>query len=220
MKSDEMLQNDVLGVLQTEAFTAIPEINVTVCHGTVTLTGKVDNYSKKVQAENVVKNVAGIKDVVNEIDVMKRSWKQNNDIDITSGLLSAFSWNWNTLNNVVKVDVINGWVTLSGELAWNYQRDAAKTAATNLIGVKGVTNLITLKSDGRIEVNKSTLERALKNHMALDVTNITTEVSGCDVILKGSVDTWYQKELAGRIAWKAPGVIKVTNELIVDEGQI
>lgn len=220
MKSDDMLQNDILDALQGEPLTATSKINVTVSHGKVTLTGKVDHFLKKFQAENAVRNVIGVKDVVDSIDVLTSSWEQKNDIEITSGLLNAFRWNWNTLNNVIKVDVINGWVTLSGELTWNYQRDAAKTAATNLIGVKGVTNLITIKSDGEIEVNKSTLERALKSHVALDVSNIMTEVLGHNVTLKGSVDTWYQKELAGRIAWKALGVVKVTNELVVNEEEI
>lgn len=220
MKNDEMLQNDVMNALQREPLTATSEIIVTVSHGIVTLTGKVNHLSKKIQAEHAIRNVMGIKDVINSIDVSINSWEQKNDIEITSGLLTAFRWNWNTQNNVIKVDVNNGWVTLSGELAWNYQRDAAKTAATNLIGVKGVTNLITIKSDGGIEVNRSTLERALKSHTALDVTNIIVEISGGDITLKGAVDTWFQKELAGRIAWKAQGVVSVTNELVIEEEQI
>ena len=217
MKNDEMMQNDVLDALQAEPLTATSKINVMVSHGIVTLTGKVDHFSKKFQAENTVRNVIGVKEVIDTIDVSINSWEQKNDIEITAEILSVFGWNWNTLNNTIKVNVINGWVTLSGELEWNYQREAAKTIASNLIGVKGVINLITIKPNEGIELNKRALEHALKSHVVLDVSDIIVVVSDCDVTLKGFVDTWYQKELAGRIAWKAPGVIKVTNELIIEE---
>ena len=217
MINDKMLQNDVLDALNGEPLTATSEINVMVSHGIVTLTGKVDHFSKKFQAENAVRNVIGVKEVIDTIDVSINSWEQKNDIEITAELLSVFRWNWNTLNNTIKVNVINSWVTLSGELEWNYQREAAKTVASNLIGVKGVTNLITIKPNEGIELNKRALEHALKSHVALDVSDIIVAVSDCDVTLKGSVDTWYQKELAGRIAWKAPGVVTVTNELVIEE---
>ena len=219
MINDKMLQNDVLDALNGEPLTATSEINVMVSHGIVTLTGKVDHFSKKFQAENAVRNVIGVKEVIDTIDVSINSWEQKNDIEITAELLSVFRWNWNTLNNTIKVNVINSWVTLSGELEWNYQREAAKTVASNLIGVKGVTNLITIKPNEGIELNKRALEHALKSHVALDVSDIIVAVSDCDVMLKGSVDTWYQKELAGRIAWKAPGVVTVTNELVIEEEQ-
>ena len=217
MINDKMLQNDVLDALNGEPLTATSEINVMVSHGIVTLTGKVDHFSKKFQAENAVRNVIGVKEVIDTIDVSINSWEQKNDIEITAELLSVFRWNWNTLNNTIKVNVINSWVTLSGELEWNYQREAAKTVASNLIGVKGVTNLITIKPNEGIELNKRALEHALKSHVALDVSDIIVAVSDFDVTLKGSVDTWYQKELAGRIAWKAPGVVTVTNELVIEE---
>ena len=217
MINDKMLQNDVLDALNGEPLTATSEINVMVSHGIVTLTGKVDHFSKKFQAGNTVRNVIGVKEVIDTIDVSINSWEQKNDIEITAELLSVFRWNWNTLNNTIKVNVINSWVTLSGELEWNYQREAAKTVASNLIGVKGVTNLITIKPNEGIELNKRALEHALKSHVALDVSDIIVAVSDCDVTLKGSVDTWYQKELAGRIAWKAPGVVTVTNELVIEE---
>ena len=217
MINDKMLQNDVLDALNGEPLTATSEINVMVSHGIVTLTGKVDHFSKKFQAGNTVRNVIGVKEVIDTIDVSINSWEQKNDIEITAELLSVFRWNWNTLNNTIKVNVINSWVTLSGELEWNYQREAAKKVASNLIGVKGVTNLITIKPNEGIELNKRALEHALKSHVALDVSDIIVAVSDCDVTLKGSVDTWYQKELAGRIAWKAPGVVTVTNELVIEE---
>ena len=217
IKNEEMLKNDVLDALKGEPLTATSEINVMVSHGIVTLTGKVDHFSKKFQAENTVRNVTSVKEVINNIDVAMNSWEQMNDVEVTAELLSVFRWNWNTVNNTIKVNVINSWVTLSGELEWNYQREAAKKVASNLIGVRGVTNLITIKPHEGIELNKTALENALKSHVALDVSDIIVAVSDCDVTLKGTVDTWYQKELAGRIAWKAPGVVKVNNELEIEE---
>jgi osmotically-inducible protein OsmY len=217
MKSDEMLQNDVSNALKWESLTAASEIEVTANNGVITLTGKVDHFAKKAEAENAVRHVTGVKAVIDRIDVTINSWELKNDIEITAEILNAFRWNWNTLNDSIKVKVFHGWVTLSGELEWNYQREAAKIAASNLIGVKGVANLITIRSDGKIAVHKATLERALKSHAALDATHIIVAVSGAVVTLKGSVDSWFQKELAGRIVWKTPGVVKVDNELLVEE---
>jgi len=216
MKCEEMLQMDVSNALKREPLKLFSGITATVSNGIVTLSAKVDCFSKKSEAENTVRKVAEEKAVIDKIEVMINSRAQKNDLEITAELLSAFRWNWNTLNDTTNVKVNNGWVTLSGELEWNYQREAAKTAASNLKGVKGVTNLITIQSDGSIEVHKATIERALKSHAALDGTNITVAISGPDVMLKGAVDSEYQKDLAGRIVWKAPGIITVYNELLVE----
>ena len=217
MKSDEILQQDVCDAIKWELLTAASEINVSASDAIITLSGKVDHLGKKVQAETTARNVVGVKSVVDRIDVTINTWELKNDLEIKAELLNVFQWNWNTLNDSIKVSVVNGWVTLSGELEWNYQKEAAKTAASNLIGVKGVTNNISIRSESDIEVHKETIERALKSHISIDVSNIKVAVSGHDLTLSGSVDSWFQKELAARIAWKAPGVFHVNNELLVDE---
>ncbi|MDI1255462.1 MAG: BON domain-containing protein [Flavobacterium sp.] len=217
MKSDEILQQDVTDALNWELLTAASAIKVSASNGVITLSGKVDHFAKKVQAETTVRNVAGVQSVVDNIDVTINTWEQKNDLEIKSELLNVFKWNWNTRNDTINVCVENGWVTLSGELEWNYQKEAAKTAASNLIGVKGVSNSIAIRSESDIEVQKESIERALKSHVAIDISNIKVAVSGHDLTLSGSVDSWFQKELAARIAWKAPGVFHVNNELLVEE---
>lgn len=217
MKTDENLQQDVSNALKWQPLTANCNISAIASSGVITITGTVDNYTKKTEAENSTMKVAGVKSVINKIDVAINSWEEKKDIEITAEILNAFRWNWNTLNDTIKVNVINGYVTLSGEVEWNYQKEAAKEAVTNLIGVKGVTNSITIKSQSETTINKGSLKQALQNHLALDSTDIEIEVSESNITLKGSVETWYQKELAGRIAWKAPGVINVENELMIEE---
>jgi osmotically-inducible protein OsmY len=218
MKTDEILQQDVTNALKSEPFVASCSIRVFSIHGVITLLGIVDQYAKKVEVENITKKVAGVASIINAIDITLNSLDEKKDIEITAEILNVFRWNWNTVNDTIKVKVINGWVTLSGEMAWNYQKEAAKDAITNLIGVKGVTNNISIKSQHETKINESALQLALQNHLALDSKDIEVEVVDTNITLKGRVETWFQKELAGRIAWKASGVINVDNEILVEEG--
>lgn len=217
MKTNEVLQKDVIHAFQWER--AIADCNILVLsnNGIITLTGVVNNYTKKTEAENIAIKIDGVKSVVNKINVLLNCWEEKNAIEIKAEILNAFRWNWNTLNDTIAVEVSNGWVTLCGEVEWNYQKEAAKEAVTNLIGVKGVTNTITLKSQKDTIINKTTLRLALQNHLALDSKDIEFVISHSNITLLGSVDSWFQKELAGRIAWKAPGVINVDNELLIQE---
>lgn len=217
MKTDKMVQQDVWHALKWERAVAGCDILVISENGLITLTGIVDNYTQKTEAENIARKIVGVKSVVNKINVIINSWEEKNALEITAEILNLFRWNWNTLNDTIKVNVINGWVTLSGELEWNYQKEAAKEAVTNLIGVKGVTNNITIKLHNDIKIDKTTLSLALRNHLALDAKDIDILVLDSNITLIGTVDSWYQKEIAGRIAWKAPGVVNVDNELIIQE---
>lgn len=217
MKTDPILLQEVKQALKCERSVADSAIVVISDKGIVTLTGVVDNYTKKITAESISAKIVGVKSVINKISVAINRWDEKKDIEITAEILKAFRWNWNTLNDTIKVKVINGYVTLSGEVEWNYQKEAAKEAVSNLIGVKGVSNGITIKSKNNDRINKSSLIYALQNHLALDSVNIEIVVLGSTITLKGSIDSWYQKEIAGRIAWKAPGVVNVHNELVIEE---
>nr|WP_315250704.1 BON domain-containing protein [uncultured Flavobacterium sp.] len=217
MKTDEVLQQNVMHGLKWEPLITNCNLTVISNNGIITLTGSVDNYTKKTQAENVIRKIAGVKSVINKIDVIINSWEEKKDIEIISKILTIFRWNWNTLNDTIKVKVINGWVTLSGEVEWNYQKEAAKEAVIKLIGVKGVSNNITIKSQSDNKIDSTTLKLAIQNHLALDSKNIEIEVSDSKITLKGTVDSWCQKELAERIAWKARGVINIDNELMIEE---
>ena len=216
MKSNETLQKDVQDAIKWEPLLNAAEIGVTVKDGIVTLTGTVDSYSKKSEAEEAAKKIAGVKAVVEKIEIHFGDTGKTSDLDIATEILNAFKWNWEIPGEKVKVKVENGWVTLEGNLNWNYQREAAKKVVSKLIGVKGVTNNIKIESETNDEIEKKDIENALGRNWSMDDSDIQVRVSGHKVTLKGIVDSWYQKDEAGRIAWNAPGVWNVDNELKVE----
>lgn len=217
MKTNEELQNDVQNAIKWEPLLHAAEIGVSVKDGVVTLTGIVDGYTKKTEAENAAKNVLGVKVVVEKIEVKyDSSYDKKDDNDIANEILNAYKWNWQVPNDLVKVKVENGWVTLEGELHWNYQKTAAKDAVSKLMGVMGVSNNITIKSISKDEVEKEDIENALNRNWSLSSEEIYVHVSDHKVTLTGTVGSWYQKDEAARIAWNAHGVWMVDNELEIE----
>ena len=217
MKNNAELQKDVQDAIKWEPLLNAAEIGVTVKDGVVTLTGVVDSYTKKTEAEDAAKNVAGVKAVVEKIEVKFSSiYGKKNDNEIADEIVNALKWNWRVPNDKVKVKVENGWITLEGELEYNYQRDAAKDAVKDMLGVTGVSNNITVKSTSAEKVEKADIESALKRNWSIYENDIDVKVSGHRATLTGTVDSWYQKDEAGRIAANAPGIWLVDNELIVD----
>lgn len=217
MKNNQELQRDVQDAIKWEPLLNAAEIGVTVKDGVVTLTGTVDSYSKKNEAEDATKNVKGVKAVVEKIEVQfSGSHEKKNDNEIANEIVNAIKWNWQVPNDKVKVKVENGWITLEGELEYNYQKEAAKNAVRNLLGVIGVSNNITIKSTKEEKVEKEAIQSALRRNWSIDDNNIDVKVSGHNATLTGTVDSWYQKDEAERIAFNAPGVWSVDNELMVD----
>jgi osmotically-inducible protein OsmY len=215
MKTNELLQKDVQDAIKWEPLLNAAEIGVIAKDGIVTLTGVVDSYAKKMEAEEAAKKVAGVKAVVEKIEIKIGVSIKSDDTEIAKELVHSFNMSTQVPHEKINVKVEDGWVTLSGELNWNYQKEAAQKLAVNLSGVKWVTNDITLKSETEDKVEKTDIENALTRNWTLDDKNIRVEVIENKVVLKGSVNSWYQKDEAGRIAWNAPGVISVNNELVV-----
>ena len=216
MKSNQELQTDVQNAIKWEPLLHAAEIGVTAKDGVVSLTGTVDSYPKKVEAENAAKKVIGVKALVEEIEVkFPSSWSKTNE-EIAKEVVVALESSWSVPDKKVTVKVEDGWVTLEGELAWNYQKDAAKSAVNFLSGVKGVTNNIKIKSDVHDEIEQEEVEDAIARSFSVDDCDIEVSVSGTTVTLTGTVDSWYQKDEAGRIAWNTPGIWHVNNELAVD----
>ena len=215
-QTNEELQKAVLTAIKWEPMLHAAEIGITAKDGIITLTGVVDNYAKKSEAENAAKNVIGVKGVAEEITVDFGNSYTRNDTEIANEILTAWKWNWRVPKDRVKVKVEEGWVTLDGELVWNYQKEAAKDSVVMLAGVKGVTNNITIKSEVKEIVEKSAVENAISRNWSLGDKGIQVAVSGNDVTLTGSVNSVYQKEEAGRLAWGAPGVWNVDNQLVVE----
>jgi osmotically-inducible protein OsmY len=216
MKTNEELQKDVQNAIKWEPSLHAAEIGVTVKDGVVTLTGTVDGYFKKNQAEDAAKNVAGVKAVVENIEVKYFNGYTKSDNEIATEVLKALSDSWSVPNDKLKVKVENGMVTLEGELPWNYQKEAAKTAINYLAGVKGVTNNIKIKSEVHDAIEKKDVEKALARSWAFDSDDISVKVNGTNVTLEGVVGSIYQKEEAGRLAWKTPGIWSVQNDLVVE----
>ena len=216
MKTNEELQKDVQNAIKWEPLLNAAEIGVTAKDGVVSLTGVVDSYSKKLEAENAAKNVAGVKAVVEKIEVKFTSTWNKSDLDIANEVVTALKSNWVVPKDKVKVKVEGGWITLDGDVPWNYQREAAKKAVTYLNGVKGVTNNIKIKSEVHDEIEKEKVESALKLNWSLNSQNIKVKVSGTNITLTGTVSSWYQKEEAGRLAWSTPGVLSVDNDLFIE----
>ncbi len=216
MKNNAELQKDVQDAIKWEPLLNAAEIGVTAKDGVVSLTGEVDSYAKKMEAENAAKKVIGVKVLVEKIEVkFPGSWAKT-DVEIASEVLNAFKSNWTVPKDKVTVKVEEGWVTLDGELQWNYQKEAAKSAVNYLSGVKGVINNIKIKSESHDAIEQQDVENAIGRSWSIDDSNINVSVLGTTVTLSGTVDSWYQKEEAGRIAWNTPGIWHVKNELAID----
>jgi len=217
MKTNEELQKDVQNAIKWEPLLNAAEIGVTVKDGVVTLTGSVNSYAKKSEAEAAAKSVAGVKAVVEKIEIkFGTDWTKKDDNEIATEVLNAIKWNWEVPNDKVKVKVEKGWVTLDGELHWNFQKEAAKNAVKNLLGVTGVSNNIIIKAESYDKVEKAKVEDALTRNWSLKGQDIDVAVVGTKVTLSGTVSSLYQKDEAARIAWGTQGIWAVDNQLEVE----
>ena len=217
MKNNEELQTDVQNAIKWEPLLHAAEIGVTADDGIVTLSGVVDSYSKKYEAENAAKNVAGVKAVVEEIKVTFYSnLQERTDKEVAYEVVSALKNSWLIPDDNINVKVEGGWVTLHGKIGWNYQKEMIKTLVGKQTGVKGVSNDIQIDSETDATIEKRDIEDALRRNWSINADHIHVAVEGSSVILSGTVDAWYQRNEAERIAWNAPGVRKVDNRLVIE----
>lgn len=213
MKTNEILQKDVQDAIKWEPLLHAAEIGIIVKDGVMTLTGTVDSYAKKIEAEQATKMVCGVKAVVEKIEIKYGNYGKKTDEDIAKEIINAFRWNWSIPDEKIKVKVEHGWVTLTGIVNWNYQKEASNDALKNLLGIVGISNNIRIQSESKDRIEKSSIENALARNWSIDGATIAVKVKDNDVTLSGSVASYYQKDEAERIAWNAPGITSVSNEL-------
>ena len=215
MKSDKDLQHDIMEDLRWDPSIDAAKIGVATANGVVTLTGAVPSYFQKQSAERISKRVAGVRAVANDIEVQLPSAVQKTDAGIATTALNALKWSASVPDENIKVTVTKGWLTLEGNVEWNYQREAAEKAVEELIGVKGVTNRISVSPHIKSREVKSEIKAALHRYAELESRNIEVDAMDSTVTLRGNVRSWAERKEAENAAWMAPGVTQVKNEIVV-----
>jgi osmotically-inducible protein OsmY len=213
MKTDAQVQKDVIAELNWEPSVDPTDIGVEVKDGVVTLAGHVSSYSEKWNAERSALRVSGVKALAVEMDVALPGLSKRTDADIARSVENVLQWIAFLPQDAIKVMVEDSWITLTGNVAWEYQRQSAIDAVRNLMGVRGVSDDITIKAEVSSTLVKEDIEAALKRRALDDAQGIFVEVNGTDVTLTGTVHSWTERDLATHSAWCTPGVSDVKDRM-------
>jgi osmotically-inducible protein OsmY len=213
---DKALRQLMLDELDYEPSIDAANIGVAVEKGVVTLTGHVASYAEKIAAERIVQRIKGVKAIAQEIEGRYPDQAKRSDDEIAQRALSILKWSVHVPSESIKVKVEKGWITLDGGAPWQYQRQAAESAVRKLSGVVGVTNLIEIMPHVEPADVRQKIIDSLKRSAELEADSIRVLVENDKVILEGKVKAWYERELAERAAWSAPGVKSVIDRLTLD----
>lgn len=215
MVSDTEIKKSVEAEIQWDPSIKATDIALSVKNGVVTLTGFVSSYAQKFQAETDTKRITGVVGVANDIEVRLPALDQKPDPEIARDAVATLKIQMPTICEKLKVVVRDGWITLEGDLEWQYQRERAESIVRRLMGVNGVINSIKVKPKASPIEIKNKIEQAFKRSAEIDANSIIVEATEGEVVLKGSVHTWFERQEAERAAWSAPGVRKVDDRISI-----
>ena len=215
MKTDVELKQDVTAELAWDPAVNATAIGVAVKDGVVTLSGHLATFADKHAAERALRRVAGVKAIALEIDVKLSSDHQRSDTDIATGAEQVLKWNTLVPLKAIQLTVDHGWVTLQGDVEWDYQRRSVEKAIRPMMGVVGISNEITLRAGPKVTDLSRKIEQALTRQATREAKHIQVDVEGTTVKLSGTVHSWQERSAAQGVAWSAPGVHSVINDLRV-----
>lgn len=216
MKTDAELKKDVEAELAWDPEIKSTAVGVAVKDGVVTVTGHLDTFAEKHAVSRALRRVAGVKAIALEMDVKLSPAHRRDDTDIAQACRAALRWN-TTVPDDVRVTVENGWITLQGEVEWDYQRRSVEKAIRPLIGVVGISNEITLRAKPRVDDVERGIHAALARQAEREANRIQVIVDGHTVTLKGKVHSWNERDAVQGVAWSAPGVRAVVNNITVGD---
>ena len=215
MRTDADLKRDVTAELAWDPAIDSTAIGVAVKDGVVTLIGHIETFAQKHAAARAVRRIADVKAIALELDVKLAPDHKRSDTDIATSAEHALKWNTLVPADAIRLTVDHGWVTLRGEVDWDFQRRTVEKAIRPLMGVVGISNEIALRARPQAANVSRKIEEALTRQAIREAQHIQVQVDGSTVKLTGKVHSWQEREAAQGVAWTAPGVRSVVNELSV-----
>ena len=215
MSQDSQLQQSVLAEFEWEPSVTAGHIGVAANGGVVTLSGHVESYAKKHAAEVAARRVKGVKAVAEEIEVRLPFDARRSDDDIAAAAIARLAWNVSVPKDGIRVTVEKGWVTLTGQVDWWYQKEAAEHDIRPLHGVIGVSNQTTIRPRVDTASLGDDITHALHRSWFFDAQNVHVRADGGRVVLTGTVHSAYERQVAAQTAWAAPGATAVENDIHV-----
>lgn len=215
MRTDSQLQDDVMNELEWEPRVEHTNIGVAAKDGVITLSGYVGSYAEKIAAEKAARRVKGVRGLAEEIEIRLPSEAMTTDPEIAKRIADMFDWSVQVPRGRISVKVEKGWVTLSGHVDSHFQRKSAYDLASRISGVKGVSNLVEVKAIPSPYDVRERIIAAFKRNADLDAQTITVTAEGNTVRLGGKVHAWYEREIAERAAWSAPGINRIEDNITV-----
>lgn len=215
MKTDADIQKYVMEELKWEPAIHSSEIGVAVKNGVVTLSGTVDTYQEKKMAEKAALKVAGVKGIAEDIEIRLSYHDQKTDAELAQAVVNALKWNALVPDDNIKIKVENAWVTAQGMVEWAYEQNAVRDAIASIVGIKGISNLVKVMPKLDPADVKKKISAAFERNAMIDANNILIENIGNKVMLAGKVSSYAEKREAEHVAWNAPGVASVENNIEV-----